>query len=262
VKFTFTSMTYNLWQGWCLDDRLPALDDLMRTRSPDLLGTQELHPDSRKAIDAALPGHARVQDEAPGWAVCSNIWWDRATFDLVEYGAEDVGILAEHAALFWVRLRPIGVEAAPSILYSTAHLTWPGHPREVADDRSPRVEQARAIAAALRRLGGDGPTILCTDINDYARPLWALYDEGFREPFGSLGRTAPVTHPVFPLPLAKQDRSWPGVHMTQKTLDWQFFRGPLRPRSGEVVEYFRDGIAPSDHKPVVCTFTLDEGEQR
>lgn len=252
TALTFTAMTYNLWGAWRVEDRMPALTQLLRLREPDLLATQELHPVSRDTVDTALPDHDRVRDDFPGWATRSNLWWRRAEFSYAGHGAEDVGIWSEHARLFWVRLRR---PDAPDLVFATAHLTWPGHPREIADDRSPRVDQSRAIVAALAHLAPDPDTavLFCSDVNDYARPLWTFQDAGYVEPFGWLGTVSPVTHPVYPLALAQPPRQ-PGVQTTQKAIDWQYFRGPLRPRTAEVVEYFADGVAPSDHKPVLCAY--------
>jgi hypothetical protein len=276
---TFTAMTYNLWGGWRFDERRGPLTELLTRRSPDLLATQELHPDSRAAVDAALPDHDRVRDGFEGWATRSNLWWHRDLFTELDHGATDVGIWSEHARLFWVRLACPA--AGTELVLATAHLTWPGHPREIADDRSPRVDQSRAIVAELARLaggaeparpsdaaaagaaapdpatgkGGAGRTavLFCSDTNDYARPLWTFYDGGYRDPFGQLGTVAPATHPVYPLPLDKP-RQWPDTYPAAKTIDWQFFRGPLRAAGAEVVEYFSGGVAPSDHKPVQCTY--------
>ena len=40
-------------------------------------------------------------------------------------------------------------------------------------------------------------------------------------------------------------------------IDFQFHRGPVRPLTTEVVDFFADGMAPSDHRPVVTTYQLD-----
>lgn len=254
---TFTSMTYNLWGGWDLEHRSDALTELLRRRSPDLLGVQELHPDAVSLIDSALPQHQRVQQEAPGWTSQGNLWWDAELFSVEGHGASDVGLLNPDAALFWVRLRSVLFPELPALVYATVHLTFPGHRLEKETERSPRTAQAAAVAEELNRLAVAGPVILCIDINDYARPLWALYDRGFREPFGYFGRTCPITHPVTP----RRDRSlpWDDVQTVEKAIDWQFFRGPVRPRNAEVIDFFLDGVAPSDHKPVMATFSIGGG---
>lgn len=257
---TFVSMTYNVWGDHHLAARADALRSFFTVRAPDLLATQELRAGSRDIIDAALPGHDRVHDDFPGWAGQSNLWWRRELFTSDGHGAEDVGIRSENARLFWVRLRPVGRPDAEPLLFSTAHLTWPGHPQERIDDINPRVGQARQIAAALDRLAGDGPCLFTVDINDYARPLWVLREAGFQDSFTALGRTSPITHPV--VPLIEPGAGWEVSGTVEKAIDWQFHRGPLTPRSGEVVEFFHEGRAPSDHKPVVVTYTMPGYGQR
>ncbi|NDL56696.1 endonuclease/exonuclease/phosphatase family protein [Phytoactinopolyspora mesophila] len=252
--FTFVAMTYNIWGGHRLTERTRALQSLFKLREPDVFGVQELQPESRVVLDDALPEHSRVEDDFPGWATQSNIWWRDDVFTLEDYGAEDIGIRSEHARLFWVRLRPSGTGDLPSLLFSTAHLTWPGHPQERVDDVNPRVGQARQAVAVLNRLAPDGPCLFTGDMNDYARPLWPLREAGFTDSFTALGTTSPPTHPVFPL--VEPGQGWAPAESPQKAIDWLFHRGPLRPRCSEVVEFFFEGQAPSDHKPVTATYTL------
>lgn len=256
MHHTVTVMTYNLWGEWDLPTRSEPLGELMRRRQPDLLGVQELHPQLRTIIDEALPNHSRVHGDEPGWATRSNLWWNTTVFEIEESGTRDVGILHEDSLLFWAKLRSIVLPDAPSVLLAAAHLTFPGHPLERETERSPRTEQAAAVGEALTELSPDGATFLCIDINDYARPLWALYDRGYREPFGTLGRTSPITHPVTP----RHDKPppWEGVQTVEKAIDWIFYRGPAQPRTAEVVEFFHEGTAPSDHKPVMATFALTD----
>lgn len=251
---TFVSMTYNIWGGHRLEERLPALRSFMEVRDPDLLAVQELREESRSLIDEALPGHRRVDDPLPGWTCEGNIWWREDTFELEEYGAEDIGHREQHRRLFWVRLRLRGAPDAPPLLYSTAHLTWQGNPQEREDDVNPRVAQARRVTEELARLSPGGPCIFTTDINDIARPIWAMREGGFSDSFSALGCGSPITHPA--MPLIEPDRAWSPVPYVAKVLDWQFFRGPLRPKCSEVVDFFFHGQAPSDHKPVVTTYTM------
>lgn len=257
MRQTITAMTYNIWGEWDLARRAPAIGDLMRRRQPDLLGVQELHPESMALIDQALPDHHRVHGTEPGWSSRGNLWWNGRLFDAEDHGAADVGILHEDSRLFWVRLRNRLLPDAPPLVLATVHLTFPGHPQEVETDTSPRTAQAAAVGQTLAELADGGPALLCVDINDYARPLWALFDRGLREPFGALGRTSPITHPVTP----RHDRPmpWQDVQTVEKAIDWIFFSGPITPRAAEVVDFFREGVAPSDHKPVMATFTIDTG---
>jgi len=255
-NFSFVAMTYNLWSDFYLDDRRDALRALLTTRPPDLLATQELRGTTRALVDEVLAGHDRVDDPFPGWEKQSNLWWRRDLFELIEYGAEDVGILSPDAALFWVRLRPRD-PGLPGLVFSTAHLTWPGHPDERADSRNRRVGQARAIAEALERLAGDGPCLFTVDINDIGPPQWELGNAGFLDSFTALGRHSPVTHPVVPTvaPVPIGTKLSP-LASPPKAIDWIFGRGPLVPRCSEVVEFFHAGRAPSDHHPVAATYTF------
>jgi len=255
-SFTFVAMTYNLWGDWHLEQREPAIRDLFATRPPDLLATQELRPRSRSVVDEALPGHARVHDDFPGWGVQSNLWWRTELFELIEYGRRDVGVLDTHAGLFWVRLQPLTGGAQP-LVFSTAHLTWPGHPQERQDGRNLRTGQAEQVVAALDEIAGDAPCLFTVDINDIGAPLWALGNGGFLDSFTALGRTSPVTHPVSPMPFVttRGTRLSP-LGSPSKAIDWIFSRGSITTRASEVVEFFSSGSAPSDHKPVAATFTL------
>jgi len=252
-NFSFVTMTYNLWSEWHLAERRDALTALFATRPPDLLAVQELRPSTRKLIDDVLPTHDRV-DGTAGWETQSNLWWRRELFTQVESRAEDVGILSPDARLFWVRLRPVD---GPELIFSTAHLTWPGHPDERADRTNRRVGQAHAIADALGRLAGDGPCLFTVDINDIGSPLWEFGNAGFLDSFTALGRHSPVTHPVVPTVATGPI----GTHLSPlasppKAIDWIFARGPLAVRTSEVVDFFHDGRAPSDHYPVVATHTF------
>lgn len=251
---TFVAMTYNVWGDAHLAEREPALRSLFRTRPPDLLATQELRPGSRDLIDAELPEHDRVHDDHPGWAHQSNLWWRRDLFSAVDHGVRDVGILDPSAGLFWVRLRT--ADGAVLVL-ATAHLTWPGHAEERATGVNQRVPQARAVVAALDELAGAGPCLFTSDVNDIGGPLWELGNAGFLDSFTALGSPAPPTHPVVPMPFTtgRGTRLSP-VQSPAKAIDWIFSRGPVRARTSEAVEFFHDGSAPSDHKPVVATFTL------
>jgi hypothetical protein len=251
---TFVSMSHNIWGDNRLPERKQALASLLTLRDPDILSVQELRPASRDLIDGVLTGHRRVDDVLPGWACESNVWWRDSMFELEEYGAEDIGHREEHRRLFWVRLRFREVSDAPRLFYGTAHLTYQSHPQEKLDNINPRVDQAKRIVAELDRLATDCACILTADLNDVARPVWVFRDSGFGDPFSSLGVHAPITVPVVPQPIP--GRGWDVERSIPKVLDWQFFRGPLKARMGEVPDFFYEGQPPSDHKPVLATFTL------
>lgn len=250
---TFVAQTHNLWGDHAAEQRRASLQALYRTRAPDLLGTQEQRPWSRQLIDDAMPTHDRVQDDFAGWARQSCLWWRRDLFDYVDHGADDVGILAADARLFWVRLDT----ADGPLLVSTAHLTWPGHPVERETGVNQRTPQASAVVGRLAELAGDTACIFAVDINDIGPANWEFGNGGFTDSFSALNRHAPPTHPVVPSGFEEVvgTRLSP-LASPRKAIDWLFLRGPVAARASEVVEFFHRGIAPSDHHPVAATLTL------
>lgn len=253
MSSTFVSMSYNLWRKNYLRERMAALRSVVETRDPDLLSVQELCEESQMAIDDVLPGHRRVHDPMPGWKLESNIWWRDDIFELEEYGAEPIGHELEaeqHRRLFWVRLRLRDAPQAPALVYATAHLTaqW-----KDLDQVNPRVAQTKRVVEALERLSPADPCIFTTDMNDVERPVGVMRQAGFIDSFSALAAMSPATHPAAPLFGPEDDASLPVV---KKVYDWQFFRGPLRSRCSEVVDYFYAGTAPSDHKPIVAVYTM------
>jgi len=253
----FVAMTHNLWGDQYAKEREAALRRLYTVRAPDLLATQELRGWSRSTLDAAMPDHSRVVDDFPGWERQSNIWWRKAAFEYVEHGAEEVGILDEGARLFWVRLRFVA-DLEETLVFSTAHLTWPGHVNEQGSGVNQRVPQAAAVVSELGRIAGDSPCIFTVDINDIGGPVWELGRNGFLDTFSALHRHSPVTHPVVPSGFKGEvGTSMSPLASPPKAIDWIFFRGGLVSRTSEVVEFFDRGVAPSDHHPVVATLALE-----
>lgn len=252
---TTVVMSYNLWGPRFWELREPALRALFDRRTPDILAVQELSPVSQALLDEVLPEHARVEDSARSWSHHGNLWWRRELFEQTAYGAEFIGIRAKPSRLFWVKLRPVGFESGPDFVVATAHFTWAGNQQERIDDVNPRVEQARRSAETMDRVAGDRPCVLAVDANDFGRPLWALRKAGFVDSFSALGTSSPVTHPV--IPTAQDLSGEEPSSAVQKAIDWQFVRGTgIVTRTSEVVDFFHHGVAPSDHKPIVATYTL------
>jgi endonuclease/exonuclease/phosphatase family metal-dependent hydrolase len=257
IPTTFVVQTHNLWGDAWAEERADALRRLYAARPPDLLATQELRPWSRDALDAAMPDHDRVHDDLPGWQRQSNLWWRRDLFTEIAHGAEDVGILDEAARLFWVRLDC--ADGGGTVLLSTAHLSYAGTAIEMETGVNQRVPQAQRIIRELARIAGEGEPVLFTvDINDIGVPLWTFGNGGYLDAFSALGRHCPPTHPVIPSGFADTvGTSKSPVASPPKAIDWIYFRGPVRPRLAEVVEFFHRGVAPSDHAPVAAAFSRD-----
>lgn len=252
---TFIVQTHNVWGDHWAQERRESLRAFYTLRAPDLLATQELRPWSRDIIDSALPSHARVQDEGRGWSHQSNLWWNTEIFTLVEHGSEDVGILDDDAYLFWARLRTAGER---EVIFATAHLTWPGHQDELATRVNQRTGQAEKITAKLDELAGSGADVIfTTDINDIGPPVWQFGNSGYLDTFTALERHCPPTHPVIPSGFSASVATGKSpIASPPKAIDWIFLRGGLQARVSEVAEFFHEGVAPSDHYPVVSAVSM------
>ncbi len=242
----FTVCTYNIWTTTRWPERKEALQSFIRFHMPDILGLQELQADSKQALDEILlTTHQCIEDPFQGWTVEGNLYWNKAFFELVEYGAENIGIFEEFRRLFWVRLRRRD-ESNRTLFVSTAHYTWPGHPKEQESNTNSRYLQAQATIETLNRMVPPAePLLFMGDLNDSSRPIQYLRQNGLTDCFSGLGRSPKVTHPALPTatgaPIA---------------IDWLFGRGPLKPMTAEVVDFYTGDMAPSDHKPVLATYTL------
>lgn len=243
--FRFVACTYNLWKDKRWPERAAPLRQFMALHQPDILCVQELCPQSRDLLDQVLTTHQRVEDTFKGWETEGNIYWNQDLFNLIGYGAEEVGILEQWRRLFWVQLQPHDLEA-PSLLVATAHYTWPGNHQEREDRINIRTLQARNTVEALNRLEAtSAPLLFMGDLNDHYSPLKVLQQAGLTDCFTALGRIPQVTRPAFPT----------HVH-TPEVVDWMLHWGPLQPMACDVADFFAGDIAPSDHKPLLATYRL------
>jgi endonuclease/exonuclease/phosphatase family metal-dependent hydrolase len=239
----FSVCTYNVWGRTRWPERREALAHAVRSLRPDILCTQEVQPGIIETLDLELgPTHDRVHDEFEGWLDESNIWWHRERFDLLEAGAEDVGILEPLRRLFWVLLRQRDGDCR-SVLVATAHWTWHGHPEARRTEANVRMPQARATVAALDRLTERCPDqLFMGDLNDTTEPLAVLREAGFVDCFAELGLWSDATHPARPTPGVPQ------------TIDWIVRRGELRSVLAHVADIHLGDLAPSDHRPVIAVY--------
>lgn len=240
-------MTHNIWADNRWPVRQPALQALLRTRRPDVYAVQELRPATRAVIDAELPNHRRVEDDERGWSHESSIWWDAGQLTEVQHGACDIGIgvdeIHRDRRLFWVRLAD---SDGVTIVISTAHFCFPGTQRELEEHVNPRIAQSEAAAAALAELAApDEPVLFMGDLNESWHVLRVLHAAGLQDSYTALGVVPPPTWPTVP--------TW-GEPTAPWVIDFQFHRGPVRPLTTEVVDFFAGDIAPSDHRPVVTTY--------
>ncbi len=241
----FTVCTYNIWTWTRWPERREALAHFARAQRPDVLCLQELQNESRELLDEVLGDtHDRVHDDFEGWTQEGNIYWNRRLFDLVNYGATDVGILESLRRLFWVRLRSLGT--GKTLIVSTAHFTWSGHADLLISEKNARIPQARRSLFELdAMLESSEPQLFMGDFNDSNEPIRVLTAGGFTDCFSAIGRVQRATYPALPT------ASGP-----EQTIDWMMHRGLLRCLTAEVVDFYHSDLAPSDHKPVVATYEL------
>jgi endonuclease/exonuclease/phosphatase family metal-dependent hydrolase len=240
--FTFLACTYNLWGEERWEDRHVPLRSFLEVNRPDVLCLQELTLDARELIAGTLPWLNSVDDPFPGWSDEGNIYWNTEIFDLVEYGAEDIGILEPDRRLFWVRLVST---SDVTVVVANAHFSWLRDAGVSGEWVTVRIAQAEAAVVALDEVVQPGEAVLFMgDFNDYLYPIDVLRDGGFEDSFEALGRAPAITHPAFP------------TSESPTLLDWMMHRGPIRPTLTSVVDFYVDGVPPSDHKPILTTYAL------
>lgn len=245
-------LTLNLWKDNRWADRAPSVRAFLDHADPDIAAFQELRPQTRDHLDEVLGGHARVTGELPGWSTEGNVYWRESSFRALDHGAIEVGILEEDRRLFWVRLVPRddNRSADRSVLVCTAHFTYAGNDREVETGQSPRVDQARQTVDALAALGNPGePVLFMGDLNDAVHPTRILAAAGYTDCFSELGVPVRPTFPAWP---TKDDAD----AVVEMPLDWLVANEHATSRAAMVPEFFHDGVAPSDHWPVLAMYEL------
>jgi endonuclease/exonuclease/phosphatase family metal-dependent hydrolase len=240
--FTFLACTYNIWGAKRWDDRRAPLRRFLEVNRPDILCLQELTPGACELIGTTLPNMHCVEDPFPGWTEEGNIYWNTEIFDLLEYGAQDIGILEQYRRLFWVRLV---TRSGTTVVVATAHFSWLWEAGASGEWITVRVAQAEAAVVALDEVvQPDEPVLFMGDFNGYLHPIDVLRASGFEDWFQALGRAPVITHPAVP------------TSESPTLLDWMMHRGPIRPTLTSVVDFYVDGVPPSDHKPILTMYTL------
>jgi endonuclease/exonuclease/phosphatase family metal-dependent hydrolase len=245
--FTFIACSYNLWGTNNWPQRQEPLRRFLQVHRPDIFCAQELTPAICETITEALPVLLRIDDAFPGWVDEGNIFWNSDLFKLVEYGAEDIDIIEQERRLFWVRLVR---ESGETLVVATAHFSWTGNPREMNENINVRVGQAQRATEVLDRLTNERePVLFMGDFNDHIHPIRVLRLAGFDDSFSTVLRAPEMTYPAFPM-----------TNQSQELLDWMMHRGPIRPVLTSVIDFQVRQVAPSDHKPVITSYVLSDGE--
>jgi endonuclease/exonuclease/phosphatase family metal-dependent hydrolase len=268
-------MTFNMWKvtnypGNWPQRRLPLLECLS-TFTPDILCVQELHPLFHDVIVEAMPSHVYVKDEFAGWQNEGNIYWNSDLFDMIEYGACDIGMKEPLRRLFWVLLKiktsdqtmekqnQLKNISTQQILVSTAHYTWEGHTEECKADANLRKQQAQRTTTALHDLQskfGDPrlAVFFMGDLNENFHPRRILREAGFIDCFTALRLPCLPTHPQ--RPSAPQEDV-----LCDSTLDWITQNNYARPILAKVLKDLlcTGGYSVSDHCPVMCIYEVGSG---
>lgn len=244
-------ITYNLWNTQRWPQREPALRGFLRRFQPDVLCLQELRIETRDVLDEALHGYRRVEDSFPGWLRESNIYWNSSLLEEVQHGAEDIGIDSDaYRRLFWVRLKVR--DTRRTLFVATAHFTYQEHPDELRTGRSPRGDQARRAAAALKTLSRSSePVFFLGDLNDPVLPVHILHEEGLLNCFTRLDLLPPPTWPALPT-----TRVAPWETLSSQVIDWIVSNDKARPIAAGVPQYYLEDLTPSDHWPVQAIYEI------
>jgi endonuclease/exonuclease/phosphatase family metal-dependent hydrolase len=250
-----TVTTFNLWGSNYWPERADPLIQTLLTLRSDVYLFQEVTKDIIKFLDEDLANYQRVKsDTREGWVKESNIFWNTAIFDLVDFGFGDLGI-SEYPlrGLFWVRLC-LKDDPKRTIFFSTAHFPWVGNRIEIETGVNQRIQAAVNVCEHLRRLvPPQEPAVFGGDLNEDYHPVRILNEEcAFVDVFETLDLVPPITHPVRP--------SDPREEMKpSRTLDWILCSLPTQCRViAAFAKTVRGGRVPpiSDHLPVVAVLEI------
>ena len=240
--------------------RQPLLECLT-TFTPDILCVQELHPLFHDVIVEAMPSHAYVKDDFVGWQNEGNIYWNSNLFDMIEYGASDVGMMEPLRRLFWVLLKIKKSEnnSTQKVLVSTAHFTWEGHVQECTKNDNLRKQQAQRTTTTLHELQEKFvdphlAVLFMGDLNEDFHPRRILREAGFIDCFSALQLPCLPTHPQRPS-VPEEDI------LCDSTLDWIMQNNYARPILANVIRNLlcTGGYSVSDHCPVMCVYEIGSG---
>lgn len=148
----FVVCSYNIWTNMRWPERQPAYIASHNCIAPTSSACKKcsrraarcwMKHSRRRSISRLDAGGQHLQE--------GNIYWNTDMFELLTYGAEPIEIIEEYRRLFWVRLR-FRQASDQTVFVSTAHYTWPGHPREGALGQNIRIPSDHKPVMATYRL--------------------------------------------------------------------------------------------------------------
>lgn len=219
-------------------DRVPLIEDLLRSRAPAILGVQEALPRMLPAVDQALgDGYVRLGQgrAADGKGEASCLYVERRRFVVLDHGqfalssTPDVaGSMSWGATLpriaTWARLTGDDGE----MLMVNTHL----------DHRSPKARRKGAELIAEFAAQADVPVVVTGDFNvgPASKPYRAL-TVALRDTW--TGPSTPTYHGYQEPPVGER-------------IDWVLASPQFTVVGTEIADGARDGRWPSDHAAVVA----------
>ena len=206
---------------------------------PDIVMLMEVFPARQAELEAAfqdrLPHTATVQSEGVGGVMVAS------RYPLVEVVEVPVVAGARSSLVAIVDVDGTTVQVAPVHLRSPCLECGDSPAQRLSLEGSSRAAEMAAVLAAL---DPDMPTIVGGDLNSNERslPYRELTRAGFDDPQRAVGRGPGFTWPAGGQP----------VPMPVVRIDWLLSRG-LDPVAAWVAP-----AGPSDHHPVVATFSFQE----
>lgn len=249
-SFEMTALTYNVRYGTADDGpdawplRRELAFDVVRRRSPDVVGMQEVLDFQREAFLAACPGYSAVgvARNADGSGEASPILFRTDRFRLLRSGT------------FWLGETPeapgsMGWDASLPRVCTFALLEERGGGRlwvfnthfDHRGERA-RLESARLVAARIAAREPRHPALLLGDLNagERSEPVAAL--AGLRDTFRALHPDATGVGTF---------HAFRGGTAGEK-IDFVFATPDVAPLEAEIVRDAREGRFPSDHYPVAA----------
>lgn len=266
-EFTITAMSFNIRTGTA-DDGPDAWDlrkemvaDVIRDYAPDVVGTQETVDFQADYLGEALPDYARfgMGRDSRNQGERMEVFYRKDTLHPVETGH------------FWLSETP-DVPATRSWRTSLNRMvTWAKfyHHESKAllyvfnthfDHRSPeaREESAKLLRERVEAVDKDFPVIVLGDFNAIAET-----SEPYERLVGGRIKDARLEAREKVGPEGTGSSFRPEGRSLIPRIDWILYAGPLQPVRFETIDRNVDGRYPSDHYPIVATFTwtVDEAMQ-
>jgi endonuclease/exonuclease/phosphatase family metal-dependent hydrolase len=237
----------NVWQA-----RRDLLVETIRSRRPDIVGTQELYYEQGQYIVEKLPGYAwfglsrrgNHEDEHMG------VFYRKDRLRVVESGDFWLSVTPEKpGSISWNMSLPRMVTWAQFEVAGTGKKFWyfNTHFAHRDVDEAARLKSAALLACRIGLLGEDEAVLVTGDFNSPAGgAVHQALVQRLRDAWlDAATRTGPEdTFHGF------TGKPRPG------RIDWILYRAPWKPLTAETITDHQGGVFPSDHFPVLAVFEI------